>query len=360
MKETKNEKQGLNGITKKGFFQTITILMVLVMVLSALNPILMNKSGMRYVLTGQVNPENKYDVIFAGSSHMNNAVYPLELWRDYGMITFNNAQSGEIIPVSYYTCKDAIENYDPEVLVLDLYMLYHPAEMGSISWMHQSLDRLSAKNRIPAILDLVSMKNQKEFLFPMTLYHSRWNELTKTDFEPQDNVYRGCAINYNIAEDIIGMTFEYTPKDVKVEPREVPVKYLQKIVDLCKETDTELLLVTLPYFISSQYEGATHNMANDQAYFNWAEDFAKKNDVPYINYFHLVDDIGFDWFKCLYNYSHMNYWGGQIITEHLGKYLNENYDLTDYRGDATYKKWDAHLKRYDEVVEENIHKKNNN
>lgn len=345
---------GKSKITIRGICQTAAILLVLAFVLNSINGILMSKAGGSNVLAGQANPDASYDVIFAGSSHMNNAVYPMEIWEAHGYTSFNNAQSGEIIPVSYYTCKEAIEKYDPKILVLDVYMLYHKRADGSIIWMHQSLDHLSAANRIPAILDLVPKGELKEFLFPMTLYHSRWKELTKTDFEPTDTVRRGCAQNFTFAEDITGLSFEYQPPEVKTRPGDVPVEYLDKIVELCKKTDTQLVLVALPYFISSEVEGATHKLDNDQAYFNWVADYAEENGVEYINYFHLVDEIGFDWWQCLYNHSHMNYWGGTLITEHLGAWLAEHYDLPDHRGDAAYQHWNDDLQTYKKQVENNL------
>ena len=343
-------------VTKRGIIEATVIAAVLVIMLLVLNGIFMSKAGRDYILAGQVDPENSYDVIFAGSSHMNNAVYPMMLWEQHGFTSFNNAQSGEIIPVSYYTCKAAVETYHPKVLVLDVYMLYYTQKKGNISWMHQSLDSLPARYRLPAVFDLVPPENLEEFLFPFTLYHSRWKELRQTDFIDTDSVQRGNALNFNRAQDIVGLTFEYTQPEEKVQPADVPVQYLDKIVEMCKQTDTQLLLVALPYFISGDVEEPTHNMSNDQAYFNWMTDYAAEKGVQYINYFHMVDELGFEWTECLYNYSHMNYWGGSIITEHLGAYLAEHYSLPDHRGDPAYANWDRDLEAYHSMVEQWLQK----
>ena len=341
-------------ITRKGLIETAAILMVLLCVLTLLNGAFQNKAGRQNILAGQINPDKQYDVIFAGSSHMNNAAYPMQLWKEYGFTSFNNAQSGEVIPVSYYTSKAAIETYHPKVLVLDVYMLYHPKKMGSNSWMHQSLDWLPNRYRIPAILDLVPMDQWEEFLLPFTLYHSRWKELTQGDFWSEDTVRRGCAQNFTRAQDIIGVEFQYLPPDQKAEPSPIPVRYLDKIVELCEETDTQLVLVALPYFESSELSDVTHDLSNDQAYFNWVEDYAAQKGVPYVNYFHLVDEIGFEWTECLYNYSHMNYWGGTIITDHLGAYLAENFSLPDHRDDPAYAHWNEDLKSYEKQVKSSL------
>lgn len=134
MSAMKNNTPGQkNGVTKTGVLQTAIILATLLILLCIFNNVFQSKAGSGNILAGQAEPEERYDVIFAGSSHMNNALYPMELWEKYGFTSFNNAQSGEVLPVSYYTCKAAIENYHPKVLVLDVYMLYHPDKSGSIS-----------------------------------------------------------------------------------------------------------------------------------------------------------------------------------------------------------------------------------
>ena len=33
--------------------------------------------------------QQDFDVLFLGTSHVLNAVYPMELWRDYGIVSYN-------------------------------------------------------------------------------------------------------------------------------------------------------------------------------------------------------------------------------------------------------------------------------
>lgn len=185
MKKSPPQRELGTSVTMIGFFQTVAICALLALILYLINPIFMSRAGSGNILAGPGKKDGHYDVIFAGSSHMNRAAYPMQIWENYGYTSFNNAQSGEVIPASYYTCREAIEKYSPKVLILDVYMLTH-GKLSRISWMHQSLDRLSAKNRLPAIFDLVPAKNLEEFLFPLSLYHSRWKELSRFDFIPPE------------------------------------------------------------------------------------------------------------------------------------------------------------------------------
>lgn len=345
-------------LSMKGCIQTLFILVFMSTVMFGMANVLRSKSGDDNIMTPYTLEDHTWDVIFAGSSHMNNAVSPMEMWEKYGFASYNNAQSGQIIPVSYYACKEVIERYSPKVLVLDLYMLYHAKEYGNLTWMHQSMDTMKAVNRIAATIDLVPWENKKEFLFPITLYHTRWKELRKKDFHSTPSVSKGWALNLNKAEDLAEMSYEEVPESVKIRPGDVPVAYLDKIVQLCKQFNTELLLITLPYCTSPDVEKPTHDMSNDQAYFNWAADYAMENDIQYINYFHLVDELGFEWSECMYNYSHMNYWGAQIITEHLGRYLSQQYELPDRRTDPSFSYWNDDLKQYRQNVKKALEKSN--
>lgn len=354
MSNTQTPKSA-HALSLKGLAQTLLILLIMGFVLFNMGKILRSKSGDTSIMTPYALEDETWDVIFAGSSHMNNCAHPMEIWHDQGFTSYNNAQSGQIIPVSYYACKEAIERYSPKVVVLDLYMLYHPKK-ENMSWMHHSLDTMRPINRVAAILDLLPQKRLKEYLFPITLYHTRWKELEKTDFVSNPTTAKGCALNYKKAPDLVGLSYQEVPENVKVRPADIPVEYLDKLVQLCKQTNTELLLVTLPYLTSPDVEDATHDMTNDQAYFNWAADYAKENGLQYINYFHLVDELNFVWSECLYNYSHMNYWGGVIITKHIGQYLSDHYDLPDRREDPAFEQWNIDYKRYQKNVQAAIKK----
>lgn len=359
MNETISQKKGSRI---SGILQTLISILIFWLVFCTISQIFQSKTGHRNILTSEQRTDQNIEVIFAGSSHMNNALYPMIIWEKYGITSYNHAQSGQILPVSYYACKDVIEQYHPQVLVLDVYMLYHAKKTGNITWMHQSFDRMSLLNRVNGVLDLIPKEQWKEFLVPLTLYHARWESLTERDFtydRSKLDVNRGADINFTRATDITGLTTQIVDASVKTEPPEVAVDYLTRIAELCQQTGTKLLLVALPYFTSDDVAETTHDMSNDQAYFNWVADFAEQYGAAYINYFHLVDEIGFNWYEHLLNYSHINYWGGVVITEHLGQYLYDHYDLPDYRNDPLYENWNSDLEKFHQTVENSLQKASN-
>ncbi|MBR4080702.1 MAG: hypothetical protein IKK21_02800 [Clostridia bacterium] len=341
--------------TAKGVLQTVAILLVCLTVFMAVNQVVMNKDSFKHIMVYDELKAQEWDVIFAGSSHMNNALYPVQIWEEQGFASYNNAQTGEILPVSYYTIKSAIETYHPKIVVLDMYMVYHNSKTGNLTWMHKSLDRMPLINRVRAIVDLLPAGRWKEFLFPVTLYHDRWKSLGNEDFVPgRPSVTIGAVLNFTVESGLADLAYEVTPPEVKSPVVPVALDYLDRIVALCKKTNTELVLVALPYCTSSEVEGATHDMSLDEARLNWLADYAAQHGLHYVNYFHLMDELGFDFGRHLYNYSHMNYLGGEIITRHLGQYLADNFDLADHRGEAAYAPWDAAVPKYRKLVDAGV------
>ena len=50
-----------------------------------------------------------YDVLFFGTSHVRDGVFPLELWETYGISAYNCASSGASLPTTYWAMKNALE-----------------------------------------------------------------------------------------------------------------------------------------------------------------------------------------------------------------------------------------------------------
>ena len=65
-----------------------------------------------------------FDVLFMGSSHMMNAVFPMDLWNDYGFVSYNMANGGEQTGGTYYNMLLALKHTKPKLIVLDTFTLF--------------------------------------------------------------------------------------------------------------------------------------------------------------------------------------------------------------------------------------------
>lgn len=84
------------------------------------------------------------------------------------------------------------------------------------------------------------------------------------------------------------------------------------------------------------------------------QQFADENNVDYINFIPLQNDIGLDMSQDTYDAGlHLNTTGAEKMADYFGKYLVENYNLTDYRNDSEYASiWDKKEAAYDSMKQQ--------
>lgn len=281
---------------------------------------------------------DEYDVLFVGSSHVVEGIYPMELWNHYGIASYNVGRYGHYMAGTYYALKDALEYTKPKLVVIDTLNIEGEikarTDENGIKQIHDTMDTIPFSiSKIKAIKDLYpdNRKIWNEFLFKYLLYHNRWEELGKEDFEILNSVEKGAVTRSELAKPI---PYKRISLD-KVSPKEtVGTEYLKKMVDMCKLQNIDVLLIFLPYPAD----------VKDQEGANRAYLFAQENDIPYINF---LDTQVCDFQTDLHDEdSHLNALGAKKISVYLGKYIQQNYQIRDHRGDAEYEEWNNDSEEY--------------
>ena len=283
----------------------------------------------------------RYDVWLMGTSHMYYGVYPLELYEQFGISSYNIGAPSSFLPQTYWTLKCALEKgSNPDVLVVDVYhvhqdykLVMQPEKVNTglasipFSW-----------NKISAINDMMGGKDLKTRLSYMLPY-SIFNEQRMVDnYSIAFNTRKGCNFKPKIYSKL---SMGKLKKTDYYPDTTLGYDYLEKIIKLCQKKDINLVLTAWPAIFRKSKE-AMKGM-------NVVEEYAKKYNVPFINscfvdgLFDLETDIA-DWA------SHLNPKGAAAATKYLGKYLKKKYELTDYRktDDKTHKYWEKSLDDYTE------------
>ena len=143
-------------------------------------------------------PKDTFDVTFLGSSFGMYAIYPMELYRDFGIASYNLCTGNQSIEASYYLARESIEKDHPSLIVMDCNMAWIGQETMQAEYIHYITDTMPylSGNRLEIIRSLSEEgEDQLPLLFPLVAYHSRWQELTYEDFLPQakELVY-GCKV----------------------------------------------------------------------------------------------------------------------------------------------------------------------
>ena len=303
------------------------------------------------------NPQ-QYDVIFLGDSHFVNSMFPMELWEDYGIAGYNLACYGNTMPVNYWAMMNALDYASPKVVVVAVNGVQRDFKVtGSSSDLHTALDFYPLSlTKAKAIEDLMDDPDAQdddgnryvdmkwEYYFTLGKYHSRWNEISMSDFVGNPNVQKGALMMLGVAP---AQEYDIIEADRYGEETGVGYSYLRRIIEECRAREIEVLLVHLPYQATEEAQMSANTVGG----------IAEEYDVNYIDFVQMdsVVDYATD---CFDQHAHLNPSGGWKVTDFLGQYLHERYALADHRNEPAYASWHRASEAYRESVRDLIRSQN--
>ncbi|SHO48376.1 hypothetical protein [Anaerocolumna xylanovorans] len=267
-------------------------------------------------------PKDTIDYITLGDSECSTSISPMELWNKHGYAGYNCGVPGQRLQDTYYLLQQILNNQSPKVVLLETNAFYRSFDYSN------------------ALQDAVDKAAQN--IFPVYKYHNSWKyfnlgtleNIPKKPGHKIPRAYKGYQYNSVTKPYLDG---PYVHKTDKIEPIDAqPLFYLNKIVDLCKERNIQLILYSAPTPLCWTYE--KHNAADS---------FASKNNLTYIDLNLHAEKLKIDWARDTRDKgNHMNYYGAKKVTDYIGDYLSEHTDLTDRRGQKQYASWNTALKKY--------------
>lgn len=280
------------------------------------------------------------DVFLLGTSHMMDSVLPMELWRDYGIVSYNLANPAETLEATYWTLRLALEYHTPETVVVDVcYLGKAQSEVSTRRMGHLFMDEIPLSPlKLRAIWALYPENERAEFVFPLVTYHTRWAELFEgsepmTDAKP---FTRGAELRIGRSRPA-----PYT-RTTDMDKRDTAGKQaLRRIIGLCQERGIQVILTAIPYPADEE----TQRMMNS------AELIAQETGVEFLNLFDVEGLVDFE-IDCYDEASHLNPDGAAKVTHYLGAQLADRFGVADRRGDARYAHWDEALEEYEALHRE--------
>lgn len=305
--------------------------------------------------------EQDFDVLFMGTSHVINGIFPMELWRDYGIVSYNFGGHANTLPTSYWVMKNALDYTSPKLMVIDCLGLGSNGmkTSGEFSYVHLSLDAFPlSRTKFETAMDLlddpvaekkavegelkdVRARTKMSLLWDFSVYHPRWNEISKTSFDSGKSKEKGAESRIAISAPA---EIPYVPPDKKLEEDTTGVSYLRRMIEECQNQGIEVLLVYLPFPAGKGAQMDAHRVS----------DIAKEYGVGYLNFLSMgVVDYGID---CYDKDSHLNPSGARKVTDYLGKYITSHYAMEDRREQEAYKGWHNDYNDYKAFKAENLKK----
>lgn len=296
--------------------------------------------------------KENFDVLFFGSSHTINGFFSMDLWKNYGMVSYNMGNHGEKMATTYYNILLACKHTKPKLIVVDtFYVLNNSKVPEKGADIHKMLDIYPVSYlKYEAINDLFDGKDilnkEFEYLFYFSMYHNRWNETNKNDFKDFLTYEKGAESRINVAKPNRMSDFEEI--EMYNEDETINMHYLRRIITYCNQNNINLLLTYLPY------PAYNHGIAASKYISKICEEY----NANYINFLNM-DIVNYN-IDCYDADNHLNPSGARKVTDYIGKYIKENYDIPDQRENESYSFWN---KDYDEYIDfkiENLKKNKTN
>ena len=308
----------------------IIVLSIIAAFLFAANRIML-RTDASWEYQPYVEDHEDTDVIFLGASIVETGVHPYQLWRDYGITSYNFGTGGFGIKYSYWMFRLSLQYHVPKVAVLDCLGLARTSDnICPVSMLHNGFDIFPLNSeKIRSSIDMCpTFSDRMQLLLPLMVYHTRWSEMTGEDLfgEKEYNQQRGAVFYHGWHASVPQAQLSRDDVLDLNENREGMV-YIRKFIELCREYDIQPVLMFMPF--EAQIER--------QQEANTAALLAEEEGVPYLNMLYEdIIDVNTD--ACDSN-AHLNRAGATKVTDYLGKTLTQLCGLEDHRSDPAYAHW---------------------
>lgn len=334
--------------------KVIVFLLIGLIIVQIITPIFIPKWNNKYGdMTQKIKgiyteTENSIDVVILGNSDAQKGISTMTLWEKYGISSYNLGTPLQTSWTSYYLLQEICKYQKPKLVVYETDSLFEEKDRRKVQ-LRKVYDNMKlSANKVKAVLDSSynnSVYGILSYAFPLIKFHSRWNELDKDDFKYAYCDYEDQLKGYQIctkgkAHKKGNKYLTENDKDVVLNNMpEQSEEYMQKIVDLCKQNNINLVLVEVPSASSWSYKKS-----------NIVSDFAKKNSVEFLDLNLNYEDFGFDWKKDTQDKgNHLNTSGAEKVASYLGDIMSKKYQINNRKSNPNYFKWNEDLKIYEEL-----------
>ena len=267
-------------------------------------------------------PEDTIEVIGFGSSHMWRGLNVMEMYEEYGIAAYNYGCNWQHVNTSLLFMEDAFETQSPKVVLFDCYRANFPLGNVDVNGEVYYTRQLSKKvGRYDYLKQCFGDDVEKwlTYYVPFIAFHGDWTQINEDSFKynsyPRDFRKTMGFVDHETVMSVYIPRYEELPQK---ELGETAIRLLDEMVELCEKNGASLILYIGPY-------------AGAFAYCDALERYAEEKNCVFLDLFKVVDEIGLDGYTDYEDADHTNVSGATKIANYLGKYIVENYEMTDMR-----------------------------
>lgn len=322
-------------------FKRIVAVVVFIVVLSYIGSIIQNvikpNGSTDYGLhTAFKNEEaNSIDVLFLGASNTFHSINPLVLYEETGITGYVYSSASQSLNITESYLKEALRTQSPKVVCLEVIASRRDLnnEVYEQRWRWGYTHFPDAFNMYQTLYSYLGKVDAEylSYIFPVLRYKDRWSDLAKNDFEGKikNQYYKGFYPSSSIRT--VSYTEEYW-EDAEWSIPESSLESLNNIKKICDANNIALVLFKAP----------TPTLWK-QKYSDEIQKFADENGIVFLDYNAMLEELKIDTSFDFHDPGHMNKYGAEKITKHIGGFLKEEYSLEDHRNGEN-NSWDVSIK----------------
>lgn len=294
--------------------------------------------------------ENSIDVVYIGGSACFVYYEPLKAWEDYGIVAYDYG-ANTIMPEIYKNMIiEVLKTQKPKLIILDARAFQyredenisnnHPSEVAyrnTLTGMKFSLNKI---NFIKDNIGKYIVDDKLPYYFDLIKYHNTIS-YDKKNLEMMQGKYKMPYRGFYFVKKHASLTRQEFITDECNELPEETNKIFIELLEFIKQTDTDYLFVVSPYVEEIEHKKI----------FNTVEQKVSDYGYKFLDANEYVDAMNLDYNTDFYNNGHVNIFGADKYTEFLSKYIVENYDIPNRKGDKGYEYMNENLEEWRNEVE---------
>ena len=256
-------------------------------------------------------PKDSIDVIFLGDSEVYSSFSPIQIFGERGFSSYTCGTSAQRMCYGYSILRRVTRDQSPRIVVIETNALFRKFSISS------------------------ALLQTAEDAFPVFEYHDRWKRLTPEDFTFEyrtatNDPYKGFKIRIGaVAADEVDDMYA-NDEEVEDIPR-LNRGDLSALIEYCRSIGATPVLMSTPSTVN--WNPRRHNALKQ---------LSDELGVDYVDMNEGDTKVDIDWnAETIDGGDHVNYLGARKVSEFVGGYLAEHYELPDHRGDEAYAGWDS-------------------
>ena len=286
-------------------------------------------------------PKDNLDIVFLGSSHSYCTFDPEIIDSKLGTSSYQLGMPLQHLDSTYYTMREVLNYQHPQLAVVEVYwdMLDDEFELTQAGYLFQVMKNKDLEkeyiNEVFPLAEKVkylnsSMRYQADYFayrtselkksiesrFGVTMPATQRQEGTE---EYRSKGYTYC--DYNMLPDEFDKTNQFKGLDgAQWQPDETQVKYLTKLVELCRDNNVDVIFVTAPIANVSMDYIKNYNLIHDKV-----QEIANTLNVPYLDYNYINGENNLLTNDNFRDDAHLNHSGVEIVDNNFAHWLALNY-----------------------------------